>query len=66
MFYMDYNIEQFGDDFIIHGDWPGEIMGVDKDGNVVKHGLYKPGDVFEVQPNGMLKKVQDGRNKSTS
>ena len=56
MIWMDYTIEQFGDDFTVKGDWPGEVMGLDKDGKLCKKPLYKPGDVFVVQPNGVLKK----------
>lgn len=57
MLWMDYNIRQFGSDFMIEGEWPGEVMGITKDGNTRSNYLYKPGDVFVVQPNGMLKKV---------
>ena len=47
MIWMDYTIDQAGSNFTITGDTPTEVM--DK-------GLYKPGDVFVVQPNGVLKK----------
>ena len=50
MLWMDYNIRQFGTDFTIEGDEPNEVM---------KKGLYKPGDVFVVQPNGILKRVDE-------
>ena len=50
MLWMDYNIRQFGTDFMIEGDEPHEVM---------KKGLYKPGDVFVVQPNGILKRVDE-------
>ena len=50
MLWMDYNIRQFGTDFMIEGDEPHEVM---------KKGLYKPGDVFVVQPNGILRRVDE-------
>ena len=59
MMWLDYNIEQFGDDFTVRGDWPGEVMGIKKDGTYKGRHLYKPGDVFVVQPNGILKKTDD-------
>jgi len=57
MLWMEYNIRQFGSDFTIEGNWPGEVMGKNQDGRDKNHYLYKPGDVFVVQPNGILKKV---------
>lgn len=69
MIWMDYTIEQFGDNFTIRGDWPGEIMGIDRDGKLSKKGLYKPGDMFIVNNSGVLIKqdkfiefMEHGRN----
>ena len=27
MIWMDYTVEQAGDNFTVKGDWPGEVMG---------------------------------------
>ena len=50
MLWMDYNIRQFGTDFTIEGDEPNEVM---------KKGLYKPGDVFIVNEKGWLVKSDE-------
>ncbi len=47
MLWLDYNIETFPD-----GSWRVEKEAFDK-------GLYKAGDVFIVDPNGILRKVDD-------
>ena len=62
MLWVDYNIEQLPDGSIdIKGDEPMEVM---------KKGMFKPGDVFVVKENGILKKLEDveafvraGKNK---
>ena len=54
--WVDYNIDQAGENFKVNGDWPGEVMGVSKDGTPKDHYLYKPGDVFIVNENGWLMK----------
>ena len=54
---MDYTIEQFGEHFTIKGDWPGEVMGVAKDGTPKQSYLYRPGDVFVVDEQGILRKT---------
>ena len=54
--WIDYTIEQIGENFMIRGDWPGEVMGIDRDGKLSKKGLFKPGDVFVVNASGMLVK----------
>ena len=60
MLWVDYNIESFPDgSFAIRGEWPGEVMGLDKDGNPKQSCLYKPGDVFVVSNNGVLRKLED-------
>ena len=60
MMWVDYNIESFPDgSFAVLGEWPGELMGLDKDGNPKQHYLYKPGDVFVVTNNGVLRKLKD-------
>ena len=56
MMWVDYNIDQAGEHFKVHGDWPGEVMGVAKDGTQKDHYLYKPGDVFVVNESGWLMK----------
>jgi len=45
MMWVDFNINQAGDNFRIEGDWPGEVMGNQKDGAEKDHYLYKPGDI---------------------
>ena len=57
--WVDYNIDQAGENFKVSGDWPGEVMGVAKDGTQKDHYLYKPGDVFVVNEGGWLCKVED-------
>ena len=59
MMWVDYNITQAGRNFKIEGDWPGEVMGVQRDGTPKDHHLYKPGDVFIVNEGGWLCKVED-------
>jgi len=60
---MDYNIESFPDgSFTVSGDWPGEVMGIKKDGTQKETCLYRPGDVFVVDKNGVLRKT-DGLKK---
>jgi hypothetical protein len=51
MIWMDYNIEQLPDGSLdIKGDEPMEVM---------KKGMFKPGDVFVVTNNGVLRKLED-------
>ena len=58
--WVDYNIESFPEgSFTVLGEWPGELMGLDKDGNPKQSCLYKPGDVFVVTNNGVLRKLED-------
>lgn len=60
MIWMDYNIESFPDgSFAVRGDWPGEVMGFDKEGNPKQNYLYKPGDIFRVNEYGILQKISD-------
>ena len=56
MLWIDYKVEQIGKNFTILGDWPGEVMGIQKDGTPKENWLYKPGDVFIVNKNGVLVK----------
>jgi len=59
MMWVDYNIDsmgQQGEGFRVVGDWPGEVMGIGKDGSPKNSWLYKPGDVFVVDQNGWLRK----------
>ena len=51
MLWLDYSIEQYPDGSIkVVGDTPTEL---------VDNGLFKPGDVFVVTPDGTLKKVDE-------
>ncbi len=60
MLWMDYMVESYPDgSFSVKGDWPGEVMGVNKDGSKKDHYLYKPGDVFVVNEYGVLKKSDE-------
>ena len=54
MMWIDYIIDQAGKNFKIRGEWEGEVMGLEADGNKKKNYLYKPGDVFRVNENGWL------------
>ena len=57
MMWLDFNIESFPDgSFAVKGEWPGEVMGVGKDGSPKENYLYKPGDVFVVDQYGILRK----------
>jgi|TARA_R110000803_G_scaffold9721_2_gene30435 hypothetical protein len=62
MMWLDYIIDQGGNGFTVKGEWPGEVMGVGRDGKIggdgaKSHTLYQPGDIYEVQENGWLKKI---------
>ena len=57
MMWIDYTVESAGDNFTVRGEWPGEVMGIAKDGTQKDHWLYKPGDVFIVNENGWLVKT---------
>jgi hypothetical protein len=61
MMWIDYNIESSPDgSFAVMGEWFGEVMGLDKEGNPTgREPLYKPGDVFIVNKNGWLVKQED-------
>jgi hypothetical protein len=59
MIWMDYIVEQAGDNFRVKGDWPGEVMGKQKDGTDKGYALYKPGDVFIVNEAGWLMKSDE-------
>jgi hypothetical protein len=50
MMWLDYTIDQAGNNFTVRGDTPTEVM--DK-------GLYKPGDVFVVKETGWLVKTNE-------
>jgi hypothetical protein len=71
MMWVDYNIDQAGENFTVKGDYPGEVMGVARDGSPRDHWLYKPGDVFIVNESGWLVKTDEVnalllKHKSTS
>jgi hypothetical protein len=60
LLWVDYNIHQAGQNFRIEGNWPGEVMGLSKDGKSKdgkENPLYKPGDVFRVEDSGWLIKI---------
>ena len=58
--WVNYTLESFPDgSFAVRGEWPGEVMGLDKDGNPKQHYLYKPGDIFVVNESGVLRKLED-------
>ncbi len=59
MMWVDYNIDQAGENFTVKGDYPGEVMGVARDGSPRDHWLYKPGDVFIVNESGWLCKSDE-------
>lgn len=60
MLWMDYLVESYPDgSFTVKGEWPGEVMGLKQDGTYKGNHLYKPGDVFVVQPNGLLRKSDE-------
>jgi hypothetical protein len=63
MIWVDYTVEQAGKNFRISGDWPGEVMGKQKDGSDKDHYLYKPGDVFVVNEHGWLIKLDKKKEK---
>ena len=60
MMWVDYTINSLpGRGFRVEGDWPGEVMGLSKDGKSKdrkENPLYKPGDVFIVSEDGWLVK----------
>ena len=60
--WVDYNITQAGENFRVEGDWPGEVMGLSKDGKSKdrkENPLYRPGDVFIVNESGWLVKTDE-------
>jgi hypothetical protein len=62
MMWVDYTVESIGmkgEGFRIRGDWPGEVMGIKKDGTPNDHYLYRPGDVFVVTEGGWLRKSDE-------
>ena len=59
MMWVDYTINQAGPHFKVLGDWEGEVMGKKEDGSDKGYALYRPGDVFIVNEDGWLCKVED-------
>lgn len=60
MIWIDYSIESMGTSgqgFRVRGEWEGEVMGIDANGNPKDSYLYKPGDVFIVGEDGWLRKT---------
>jgi hypothetical protein len=71
MMWLDYTVRSFADgSFTVEGELPGEVMGLNKDGTQKSNYLYKPGDVFVVDKNGILRKTDQLemflKSKSTS
>jgi len=59
MMWVDYTINQAGNNFKVLGEWEGEVMGKKEDGSDKGYALYRPGDVFIVNEGGWLCKVED-------
>jgi len=59
MLWVEYNINQAGENFRVEGEWPGEVMGLKEDGSAKGYHLYKPGDTFTVSEDGWLVKQKD-------
>jgi len=59
MMWVDYTINQAGNNFKVLGEWEGEVMGKKEDGSDKGYALYRPGDVFIVNKDGWLCKVED-------
>ena len=57
--WVDYTVDQAGENFTGRGEWPGEVMGLMKDGSKKENVLYKPGDVFVVNDSGWLIKTNE-------
>lgn len=58
--WQGYTIESLPNgSFTVLGEWPGELMGKNEDGSDKGYALYKPGDIFVVNKNGILQKVTD-------
>lgn len=60
MMWLDYTVSSGHNCFTVEGDWPGEVMGWDREGNkdsgLKVNPLYQPGDIFVVDENGWLRK----------
>ena len=63
MIWVDYVVEQAGNNFRVKGEWDGEVMGKNSDGTDKGYALYKPGDRFIVNENGWLCKVGETNNE---
>ena len=59
MMWVDYTINSGPNGFTVMGDWPGEVMGFDEEGNpnAKSQPLYQPGDIFVVDDRGWLMRV---------
>ena len=56
MIWFDYTVHSGINCFAVEGDWPGEVMGRDRNGEFTGNALYQPGDVFVVDSTGWLRK----------
>ena len=64
MFWLDYTVHSGLDKFRVEGDWPGEVMGLDRDGNpgFKEPPLYQVGDIYRVNEDGWLVKIGEDRD----
>ena len=66
MFWLDYTIHSGLNKFRVEGDWPGEVMGFDRDGNpdagIKSQPLYQPGDIYKVNEDGWLIKIGEDKD----
>jgi len=64
MFWLDYTVHSGIDKFRVEGDWPGEVMGYDRDGNLgcKQQPLYSPGDIYKVNKEGWLIKIGEDKD----
>lgn len=64
MRWVDYSIESGNDRFTVLGDWPGEVMGRNRDGSWggKEHPLYQPGDIYRVDEQGWLIKIGEDKD----
>ena len=59
MIWVDYTVESGYNRFRVKGDWPGEVMGKQKDGSDKGYALYKPGEIYIVGEDGWLRKIDE-------
>lgn len=64
MFWIDYTVQSGVDCFTVKGDWPGEVMGRNRDGTWggKEQPLYQPGDIYKVNSDGWLVKIGEDKD----